>query len=372
MDFKNYVKMMLEAEKAKDQDEERAEDQDEDEEDSDDEDEEDDEEAQASVKTSKTGCNGGEASADTEDDEDSDDEEDDEDDDDSDDEEEACPKCGKSPCECKKGKTLKESMLHLASDNYGRKVITEEEMVLCEDIKNNSASKYLSKLSKKAEKEAAKYSKKGMSKEAATSKKAASALKEASNKLFKCETRYQGGDASAKKEYKTICKQYSKELKSLGKTARGLKGLLFTLVSGTILLGAVGTTVVANNADGGIIDKISRAINEFKGGDTKRGLSILGDIAENDKNFVKSVIDGSNFKGTDWAGKKADWDAQDAGWDNAAHRDNNIGYKAGKAIGDTARAASKGVKDTWRGITQGTAKGIEDGARGLKQGLKGK
>lgn len=367
MDFKNYVRMMLEAEKAKDQDEERTEDQDDEDED-DDSDEDEDDEAQASVKTNKTGCTGGEASCKTDDD----DEDDDEDDEDED-EDEKCPDCGKSPCECKK-ENLKEAMIYSARYARGEKqaVLSEETRILCEDIKNNSASKYLSKLSKKAEKEAAKYSKKGMSKEAATSKKAASALKEASNKLYKCETRYKAGDPTAKKEYKAICKQYSKELKTLGKTARGLKGLVFTLISGTILLGAVGTTVVANNADGGIIDKISRAITEFKGGDTKRGLSILGDIAENDKNFVKSVVDGSEFKGTDWAGKKADFDAQDAGWDNAAHRDNNIGYKAGKAIGDTARAAGKGVKDTWRGLTQGASKSIEDTSRGLKQGLSGK
>lgn len=361
MDFKNYVRMMLEAEKAKDQDDNRAEDQDDEDDDDSDEDDDEDDDTQASVRTNKTSCTGAEASCDTDDDDDDDDEDDDEDDDDDD-----------SGKEEKKAPSLKEAMIY--SVRYGEKqsVLTEEEKVLCEDIKNNSASKYLSKLSKKAEKEAAKYSKKGMSKEAATSKKAASALKEASNKLYKCETRYKEGDPTAKKEYKAICKQYSKELKSLGKGARGLKGLVFTLISGTILLGAIGTTVVANNGDGGIIDKISRAITEFKGGDTKRGFEVLGDIAENDKNFVKSVIDGSEFKGTDWAGKKADFDAQDAGWDSAAHRDNNIGYKAGKALGDTARAAGKGVKDTWRGLTQGASKDIEDTARGLKQGLSGK
>ena len=344
MDFKNYVRMMLEAEKAKDQDDSRAEDQDEEEDDEDD-------DTQASVRTNKTGCTGSEASCDTDDDED----------DDEDDGEEE-----------KKAPSLKEAMIY--SVRYGEKqsVLTEEEKILCEDIKNNSASKYLSKLSKRAEKEAAKYSKKGMSKEAATSKKAASALKEASNKLYKCETRYKSGDPTAKKEYKAICKQYSKELKSLGKTARGLKGLLIALISGTILLGAVGTTVVANNADGGIIDKISKATEAFKGGKTERGFEVLGDIADNDKKFIKSVIDGTEFKGTDWAGKKADFDAQDAGWDNAAHRDNNIGYKAGKAIGDTARAAGKGVKDTWRGLTQGASKSIEDTSRGFKQGVSGK
>lgn len=214
MDFKNYVRMMLEAEKAKDQDE-GAEDQNEDEDDDSDEEDDDDEEAQASVKTNKTGCTGGEASCDTDDDdsEEDDNEDDDEEDDDS----------GKDDNKEEKGPSLKESMIYSSrylSGNAGS-VMTEETRILIEGIKDNSASKYLAKLSKRAEKEAAKFTKKGMSKEAATSKKAAASLKEASNKLYRCETRYKSGDVSAKKEYKTICKQYSKELKSLGKGARG-------------------------------------------------------------------------------------------------------------------------------------------------------
>lgn len=324
MDFKNYVRMMLEADKAKDQDEERAEDQDDSDEDEDDDEDEDEEQtsvetnngctgSEASMKT-KNGCVGSKASCNT----DEDDDEDEDDDDDKDNEDEKCPDCGKSPCECKK-KNLKEAMIYSARYARGEKtsVLTEETRILCEDIKNNSASKYLSKLSKKAEKEAAKFAKRGMTKEAATSKKAASTLKEASNKLYKCETRYKNGDPTAKKEYKSICKQYSKELKNLGKTARGIKGLLFTLISGTVLLGAVGTTVVSNE---GLIEKIQRAVEEFKNGNTKRGFSVLGDIAENDKNFINSVITGEKFKGTDFEGKVADWDAQKEGWKDAAEQ----------------------------------------------------
>lgn len=359
MDFKNYVRTMLEAEKAKDQDDSRAEDQDEDEdddsdEDSDEDDDEDDD-IQASVRTNKNDCTGSEASCDT-DDEDCDDDSDEDDDEDDDDKKEE-----------KKAPSLKEAMVY--SVRYGEKqsILTEEEKVLCKDIKNNSASKYLSKLSKKAEKEAAKFSKRGMSKEAAISKKSASTLKEASNKLYRCETRYKAGDPTAKKEYKAICKQYSKELKSLGKVARGLKGLVFTLISGTILLGAIGTTVIANdNPNGGIIDKISKAIESFKEGKTKRGFEVLGDIVENDKKFVKSVIDD-----TDWVGKKAGFDAQDNNWKNAAHRDNNIGYKIGKKIRDTAEAAGEGIKDTWRGIIQGGDRKGES-IKELTQGLFGK
>lgn len=353
MDFKNYVRMMLEADKAKDQDEERAEDQD----DSDEDDDSDDEEEQASVKTKS--CTGCEASADTEEEED-----DDSDEDEDEDEDEKCPECGKSPCECKK-ENLKEAMIYSARYARGEKtsVLTEETRVLCEGIKNNSASKYLSKLSKKAEKEAAKYVKKGMPKEATTSKKAASALKEASNKLYKCEVRYQGGDPTAKKEYKAICKQYSRELKNLGKTARGIKGLLLTLISGTILLGAVGTTVISNE---NLIEKIQKAVEGFKDGNIKRGFAVLGDIAENDKNFIKSVVTGEKFEGTDFAGKAADWSAQDKGWANAAEEEKYT--RVGKKIGDTARDFADGVKKTYKGMAQGVSKG----AKGFAQGISGK
>ena len=256
-------------------------------------------------------------------------------------------------------------MIYSARYARGEKtsVLTEETRILCEDIKNNSASKYLSKLSKKAEKEAAKFAKRGMTKEAATSKKAASTLKEASNKLYKCETRYKNGDPTAKKEYKSICKQYSKELKNLGKTARGIKGLLFTLISGTVLLGAVGTTVVSNE---GLIEKIQRAVEEFKNGNTKRGFSVLGDIAENDKNFINSVITSEKFKGTDFEGKVADWDAQKEGWKDAAEQrkytEEGLGgaIKKGKqtvkdfvsGFANTYKGANEEVKKTLRGAAE--------------------
>ena len=371
MDFKNYVRMMLEADKAKDQDEERAEDQDDSDEDEDSYEDEDEEQAsvetkndctgsEASMKT-RNGCAGSKASCNTDEDED---EDEDEDDDKDEDDDEKCPECGKSPCECKK-KNLKEAMIYSARYARGEKtsVLTEETRILCEDIKNNSASKYLSKLSKKAEKEAAKFAKRGMTKEAATSKKAASTLKEASNKLYKCETRYKNGDPTAKKEYKSICKQYSKELKNLGKTARGIKGLLFTLISGTVLLGAVGTTVVSNE---GLIEKIQRAVEEFKNGNTKRGFSALGDIAENDKNFINSVITGEKFEGTDFEGKVADWDAQDKKWANAAEQrkytEEGLGgaIKKGKqavkdfvsGFANTYKGANENVKKTLRGAAE--------------------
>ncbi len=360
MDFKNYVRMMLEADKAKDQDEERAEDQD----DSDEDEDEDEDEEQASIET-KNGCTGSEASCKTGNrcagskascntDEDDDEDEDD----DKDNEDKKCPDCGKSPCECKK-KNLKEEMIYSARYARGEKtsVLTEETRILCEDIKNNSASKYLSKLSKKAEKEAAKFAKRGMTKEAATSKKAASTLKEASNKLYKCETRYKNGDPTAKKEYKSICKQYSKELKNLGKTARGIKGLLFTLISGTVLLGAVGATVVSNE---GLIEKIQRAVEEFKSGNTKRGFSVLGDIAENDKNFINSVITGEKFEGTDFEGKVADWDwdAQDKKWANAAEQRKYTEEGLGGAI----KKGKQTVKDFVSGFAN-TYKGAVESAR---------
>ena len=363
MDFKNYVRMMLEADKAKDQDEERAEDQDDSDEDEDEDEDSNEDEEQASVETkngctgseasmkTKNGCAGSKASCNTDEDEDEDEDEDDE----------KCPDCGKSPCECKK-KNLKEAMIYSARYARGEKtsVLTEETRILCEDIKNNSASKYLSKLSKKAEKEAAKFAKRGMTKEAATSKKAASTLKEASNKLYKCETRYKNGDPTAKKEYKSICKQYSKELKNLGKTARGIKGLLFTLISGTVLLGAVGTTVVSNED---LIEKIQRAVEEFKNGNTKRGFSALGDIAENDKNFINSVITGEKFEGTDFEGKVADWDAQKKGWADAAEQRKYTEEGLGGFI--------KKTKQTAKEFFSGAINTYKDGGENVKKTLKG-
>lgn len=364
MDFKKYVKMMLEAEKAKDQDEEKAKDQeDSDEDDTDD----DDEEEQSSVKT---GCTGSEASCDTEDeDEDEDEEDSDDDEEDSDDDEDDKNEDKKE----KKGLSLKESMIYSSkyiSGNTTSNVMTEETRVLVEGIKDNSASKYLAKLAKKAEKEAARYTKKGASEAAKTSKKAASALKEASNKIYKCETRYQAGDVTAKREYKQLCKQYSKELKGLGKTAKGLKGLLFTLAAGTVLLGAIGTTVAANaNADGGIVNKIETAMKEFKSGNTKQGLKYLGDVAENDKNFVKSIISGDKFEGTDFAGKVADVEAKKAGWADAAERYKYTEEGLGGAIKkgkQTMKDFADGFGKYYKGaseVFEKTAKGAAEAAR---------
>jgi hypothetical protein len=360
MDFKNYVRMMLEAEKAKDQDED-AEDQNEDEDD--DSDEDDDDEAQASVKTNKTGCTGGEASCDTDDDDsEEDDEEDDEDDDDSD----------KDDDKEEKGPSLKESMIYSSrylSGNTGS-VMTEETRILIEGIKDNSASKYLAKLSKRAEKEAAKFTKKGMSKEASTSKKAAASLKEASNKLYRCETRYKSGDVSAKKEYKQICKQYSKELKSLGKGARGLKGLVLTLIAGTLLLGAIGTTVAANaGPDGGIVDKIDTAVKSFKEGNSKGGLDTLKDIAGNDAKFVNSMITGEKFTGSDWGEKKANMDAIKNGWASAEERRKYTEEGLGGAIKKTKQAA-KDFGDGFANYYKGANEVIGKTVKGAKEAAK--
>lgn len=282
MDFKNYVRMMLEAEKAKDQDEERTEDQDEEDEE-DDSDEDEDDEAQASVKTNKTGCTGGEASCKTDEDDDSDEDEDDED--------EKCPDCGKSPCECKK-ENLKEAMIYSARYGEKQNVMTEETRVLIEGIENNSASKYLAKLAKKAEKSAAKYGKKNAPEAAEISKKAAATLKEASNKLYKCETRYQAGDVSAKREYKKLCKQYSSELKAISKKKIPIKGLLATIVAGVLMLGAIGVTTQAN-AD--LSEKIDSAMSLFKDGNIKGGMNRLGDIKTANEEYIKNVFNNNTL-----------------------------------------------------------------------------
>lgn len=357
-DFKNYVRMMLEAEKAKDQDE-GAEDQNDEDEDDSDEDEDDEDEKEASVKTKTTGC---EASTDTDDDsddDDSDEDEDDEDDSDDDEDEKKCPKCGKSPCECKKGNPIRESVMRLASNSYGNSVISEEVMVLNEGIKNNSASKYLSKLAKRAEKEAAKFEKKGVKEAAATSKKAAKSLKEASNKLYKCEVRFQGGDASAKREYKMICKQYSKELKGLGKTARGIKGLVFTLVAGALLLGAVGTTVMAND------DLIKHLDNAIK----TKDVNVFKQIAKNDTTFIKNVLTGSTDKSVDLGDVAAETSAKRAGWESAAERKKYTEEGLGGAIKkakETAEDFGKGFSNFYKGtneVLEKTAKGAKEAAR---------
>lgn len=282
MDFKNYVRMMLEAEKAKDQDEERTEDQDEEDEE-DDSDEDEDDEAQASVKTNKTGCTGGEASCKTDEDDDSDEDEDDED--------EKCPDCGKSPCECKK-ENLKEAMIYSARYGEKQNVMTEETRVLIEGIENNSASKYLAKLAKKAEKSAAKYGKKNAPEAAEISKKAAATLKEASNKLYKCETRYQAGDVSAKREYKKLCKQYSSELKAISKKKIPIKGLLATIIAGVLMLGAIGVTTQAN-AD--LSEKIDSAMSLFKDGNIKGGMNRLGDIKTANEEYIKNVFNNNTL-----------------------------------------------------------------------------
>lgn len=398
MDFKNYVRMMLEAEKAEDQDKEKAEDQDEDEEDSDEEDEDEDE-AQASVKTKCTGCEASTDTDDSEEDDDEDSEEDDKDEEDDDDEK-------------TKTESLREEMLRSAgylNGNHYSKVLTEETRVLVEGIKDNSASKYLAKLSKKAEKEAAKFSKKGAKDAATQAKKAAASLKEASNKLYRCETKYQAGDVTAKKEYKKICKQYSKELKTMGKGIRGFKTLIFTVLAGSVLLGTIGLTATANND---LIDKLNYG---FQNKDKMP--SILKGIAVNDKNAIESILNnvkngdydgsfdkddmkgnlerlGSNMKEagkkvkdslsdtakhagdkyfnkdgkvTDWEGEKADWAAQKDGYKDAAEQEKYEGWarRGAEKIKETGDKISKAVKGTARGVE----KTFSGAAAGAKKGF---
>lgn len=163
-------------------------------------------------------------------------------------EDDVCPKCGKNPCVCKK--SLKEEIMSLSKGISGTKqaVLSEDVEVLCESIKNNSASKAMFKLAGKAEKEAAKLSKKGNTEGAAQAKKAANTFKEASNKLFKLESAYNSGDPSAKVEYKKVCKQFKGELRKVaaGK-ALSVAGKTLALM-GFAVLAAIGAAIGADKA----------------------------------------------------------------------------------------------------------------------------
>lgn len=271
VDFKSYVKAMLaESDKCKDSE------CDDETEDSDNEDDEED-----SCKTGTTGseasCKTKKCSAEADDDETEDSDEEDEEDD-----EEAS--CRTKKCACKTEMGLKESMLYSSEyiSDEPQNVMTEEVRVLCEGIKNNSVSKYLTKLSQKAEKEYAKYERKGDTQKAKTAKEASKEFKEASNKIYRCETRYQQGDPAAKVEYKQLCKQYSAGLKSIGKTARGVKGVLLTVLAGVVLLGTIGVTANANE------DVISKLQSGFV--DKTKMPDILMDLAKNDKAYVKKMV----------------------------------------------------------------------------------
>lgn len=159
-------------------------------------------------------------------------------------EDDVCPKCGKNPCECKK--SLKEEIMSLSKGISGTKqtVLSENVEVLCESIKNNSASKAMFKLAGKSEREAAKLSKKGDTEGAAQAKKAANTFKEASNKLFKLESAYNSGDPSAKVEYKKVCKQFKGEFRKIaaGK-ALSFAGKTLALM-GLAVLAAIGADKV--------------------------------------------------------------------------------------------------------------------------------
>ena len=402
MDFKNYVKMMLEAEKAEDKNKKA---EDEDSEEDSEEDETDEKEKEASVKTKK-GCTGCEASDNTEDSEEEDEKEDDSEDekeDDSEDEKEEDSEDEKEASCCTKKPSLREEMMMTSKNMNGKsytlkaeasiprtkimedlmnnsrkissynakqnkQILVEE--VFTEGIKNNSASRYLAKLAKRAEKEAAKYESKGAKDAAKASKKVASSLKEASNKLYKCETRYQAGDVSAKKEYKQICKEYSKELKNMGRGVKGLKALIFTLVAGAVLLGGIGLTAAANDD---IIDKLNTGFkNPEKFPEIAKGLAVNDKVAI--EGILNNVKEGKGIEGVkdalnnakeragddNWAKLKSDWEAQKDGWDSAADRDNNWGFKVGKTAKSGKEALKqfgKSVNKTVTGIGKGFAAG---------------
>lgn len=321
-------------------------------------------------------------------------------DEDSDDEEEAsvkddvCPKCGKKPCVCTKGKAsvkqdttgkeacVKENHLREEMQSYFNRdvsTISEETKVLCESIKNNSASKFLSKLASKAEREAARYAGKDPAK-SKQAKKVASDLKEASNKLYKCESNYQAGDPTAKREYKKICKQYSQELKQLGRTSKGIKKVLAITLAGAVLLGAVGLTSASNDA---IIEKLSYG---FKNPDKLP--KILGDMAKSDAQTIKNLAVSLKDSGTkehlkanlgidyadakerakqgakDFAKNTTDWAAQEKGYKSAAEQKEY--EKFGKAAGEVVNKGKKAIKGAKEGFTK-SSKGFFSGfGRGVR------
>lgn len=190
---------------------------------------------------------------------------------------------------CKK--SLRESIQYSArysnntiSEQFDKNILNEA-MILNENINNNSASKILAKLAKKAEIEAAKYANKDDTEKANIAKQAASNLREASKKLFQCESRYQMGDTPAKVEYKKICKEYKGILeKAAKKTIAGrLKRLALVSVGATAVLGLLGTTAFANEK---VLEKLQYGISN-----PKHFLDVLKDIGENNSTFIKSVKD---------------------------------------------------------------------------------
>lgn len=381
VDFKSYVKAMLaESDKCKDS---------ECDDETEDSDNEDDEEDSCKTKkySCKTGTTGSEASCKTKkcsaeaDDDETEDSEDSEDSDEEDDEEASCRT---KKCACKTEMGLKESMLYSSEyiSDEPQNVMTEEVRVLCEGIKNNSVSKYLTKLSQKAEKEYAKYERKGDTQKAKTAKEASKEFKEASNKIYRCETRYQQGDPAAKVEYKQLCKQYSAGLKSIGKTARGVKGVLLTVLAGVVLLGTIGVTANANE------DVISKLQSGFA--DKTKMPDILMDLAKNDKAYVEKMVPviADNFGRTalkarngikDVAGKVGDAfdDLGDKIERSKEARDDakRAALKAAHdaellAPGEKARETVGKVKD-FADDTTAKAKGVVKGAlKGLSSGTK--
>ena len=340
MDFKNYVRMILEAEEAEDKNKKAKDEDDLDDDEADDEaDDEEDDDDEASVKTKKgQGCTGCEASVEDEDDEEASVEDDDEDDEDDEDDDE-----DKKP-------SLRESIIYSSNYLAGKEstVINEEEKqrvrVLCESIKNNSASKYLLKLSKKAEKETAKWEKKGSKEAAKIARDAAKELKDASTKIRKTEDRYKAGDPTAKKEYKALCKEYHSELKKKGKVAKGLGITLLSLVAGSALLGTAGLTLLANDD---IIERLEDGIKNHKLGEVIKGMAVkdkealtkLIDSAEDGvrKDHLHNIYDHGKFEITRKQIKDTAKDIKDNAYKNDGYHDGreNIVDVLGAPVGKT-------------------------------------
>lgn len=284
MDFKSYTRMLLNEKKAKDEDLKAEDENIDDEEEVDDEEDEAEDEKESSVKTKKRktcagGCTGSEAMASVSDDDDGnegdDGEAEDGDDDDDDDKKEKSKK-----------KTMKESILDCTRYTYGELINEEADRahLISESIKNGSASKFLSKMAKKSEKEADKMISKGKKEEAKVARDISKKLKEASFKIYKTEEEYKAGTPGAKAEYKRLCRQYSSELKKMGKGAKFLKVTLRVLVACAALLGLVSLTGFAN------ADAIEQLENGVKNGNLPE---TLGGMAIKDKDALVKLAKGA-------------------------------------------------------------------------------
>lgn len=345
MDFKNYVRLVLEKENGKDEDKKKktckkcgAE--------SDeledgvcpgcaDEDDDDDEDFEPSVKNGTTGrepsvCCGKKRPS-VEDDED-------EDEDDDDDEDEGC--------KTKKGNSLKESILATSRSLCESTAHSEKAELISEGIRSGSASKYMFKLAKKAEKEAAKAAKKGDQEAVKAAKNVAKKLREGGNKIQSAETSYKEGNPAAKIEYKKLCGEYSKYLKSASRVAGGItKGLLITIAAGVGVLGAMAGMSYAEGGKReflGDVEDIYDGIVKGKFKSVKKGFK---SIASNDKDFIDGILDKITGKET----SKSLFSSAGKDAKSAAEKFGKGVKKAGKELGDKisgkASKAGKAISD---------------------------